>query len=74
MPGQGRYFRKPRSAQDAKANLRKLIPRMRRRLLNSMAHTPRPRAADLERWRALEAKIEEYAAALKLAEDGDAGS
>lgn len=46
------------------ADLRKGVARRKRRLLNSMAHTPRPREADLERWRAMQAEIENMEAAL----------
>lgn len=45
-PGQRTYW-----------NLVRLIRRKRRQLTNSMAHTPRPRPADLTRWRAMEATI-----------------
>jgi hypothetical protein len=38
------------------------IRKRERRLINSMAHTPRPRPADLERWRAMEAELDELRA------------
>lgn len=38
--------------------------RLQRKLNNSMAHTPRPRAADLARWRAMQADLDEKRAAI----------
>jgi hypothetical protein len=43
----------------ARSDFVKGINRRKRRLINSMAHTPRPRPADLDRWRAMEAEIED---------------
>jgi hypothetical protein len=40
-------------------NLVSATRRLERKLNNSMAHTARPRAADLARWRAMQAKLEE---------------
>lgn len=39
------------------------LRRRRRKLQNSMAHTPKPRAADLARWRQMQAEIAELEAA-----------
>jgi hypothetical protein len=39
-------------------NLVTATRRLERRLHNSMAHTPRPRAADLARWRAMQADLD----------------
>jgi len=38
-------------------NLIVAIRRRQRKLANSMAHTPRPRPADVDRWRALDVEI-----------------
>lgn len=43
-------------------NVISTIRRRERRLINSMAHTPRPRPADLERWRGMEAELAELRA------------
>lgn len=48
-------------------NLCAAIRRRKRRLLRSMSHVRQPRAADLERWRAWEAEIEELEAARRAA-------
>jgi hypothetical protein len=39
-------------------DIRRSLARRKRRLLNSMAHTPRPRERDLERWREMQASID----------------
>lgn len=54
----------------SRANLLKAIRRRRKRLVNSMAHTPRPRPADLERWRAMESEIERLEAEYVLTAPG----
>lgn len=51
-------------------NLVKATARMRRRLQNSMAHTPKPRPADLARWRAMEAEIARREAEIAKHEKG----
>jgi hypothetical protein len=62
------------SERRAYFNARQSITRLRRRLINSMAHTPRPRPADIDRWRAMEKRIAELeafcASRLALGDDG----
>lgn len=60
-------------------NIISALHRRRRRLKNSMSHTPKPRPADLERWRVMEAEIRELeraAAAMRpdLHQGGNDGS
>ena len=41
-----------------RGNLKQEIRRREGRLQRSMAHTPKPRLADLERWRVMEVELE----------------